>query len=570
MIPTGDHGEVAGRGSDPVPPQRALRRLSPAGGQLREIAETMATEETSTDPGGLRPEADPAASNDLGAEALVAEEVRGASTAFSDIASVSGARAATIALSLLTTILVTHLLRPRQYAVLAYIALLSGVMFTIAASWSAAAVVRYGREELERDGTLRATSWSRLRITFPLLVLTAVAVTALQLLGLLPSEVTWPVVAIAIGTGVAAVAGEHVNNLLEASGRMKLAASTIAGAGLVSVLALVVLALAGVAHSAVVVAVVWMLGAWLVASVMCALVWRIALWPPRSDRALRKRMVRFAVPLIAFAASQYVIQAVDIVVLGQYRSARDVGLYAIAYNGYGVLQQLVTTATIVLSPLFVSLREAGQEHIITRYLQRLMPQALLLASIGAGLAAAVVPTAVPILFGPHFAPAAKPLALLLIAWLMYALASFVASIIVLHERGRFIAVISCTAAAVNAGLDLLFVGGFGVGISGPAIATSVSLAVLAFAYLTCAAKCVGMPASLPVAALAPGIAGILSVVLIGGVAGSAGAVGLTLLLALGAIRVRKLVSRSDLELLERLDMPQPVKSWTLRAVARLP
>jgi O-antigen/teichoic acid export membrane protein len=476
----------------------------------------------------------------------------------------------TIGLSLVTTILVTHLLRPRQYAVLAYIALLSGVVFTVTASWTGAALTRYGREELERDGTLRAASWSRMRITFPLLVLTSLAVTALKAVGSLPRIVSWTALAIAIGTGVAAVVSEHVNNLLEACGRMKLAALTVAGAGVVSVAALVMLALAGQAHSAEVVATVWMLAVWVVAAVMCTLVWRIAIWPPRSDRALRRRMVRFAVPLIAFAASQYVIQAVDIVVLGRYRSARDVGLYAIAYNGYGVLQQLVTTASIVLSPLFVSLRAAGEEHIITRYLQRLMPQVLLLASIGAGLAAAVVPVAVPILFGRHFAPAATPLALLLIAWLMYALGSFVAPILVLHEQGRVVGVISGAAAAVNAGLDLLLVGVFGIGIAGPAIATSVALAVLALAYLTYAARCVGVRASPPVAALAPGIAGILCVVVIGGVAGSAGAVGLTLVLAVGAIRLRGLVSRSDVELLERLDIPQPAKVWTLRAVSRLP
>jgi O-antigen/teichoic acid export membrane protein len=531
----------------------------------------MATEKTSTDQWDSRSEGDPSTPGGLNRDApATADAVRGAATAFSDIASVSGARVATVVLALLTTVLVTHLLPPRQYAVLAYIALLSGVMFTIATSWTAAAVVRYGREELERSGTLRATSWSRLRITFPLLALSALVVIAAQLFRLLPSEVTWPVIAIAVGTGFAAIAGEHVNNVLEASGRMKLAALTIAGAGLVSITALLVLGVAGEAHSAAAVAVVWMAAAWLVAGVMGALVWRTAIWPPRSDRALRKRMVRFAVPLIAFSASQYVIQAVDIVVLGQYRSTRDVGLYAIGYNSYGALQQVVTTASIVLSPLFVSLRAARQEHVVTRYLERLVPQALLLASVGAGLVAAVVPAAVPILFGHRFASAATPLALLLIAWLMYALGSFVAPILVLHEKGRLVGMISCVAAAVNAGLDLLLVGAFGLGIAGPAIATSVALAVLAFAYLTYAARCIGVRPSLPLAALAPGIAGILSVVLIGGIAGSAMAAGLTLLLALGAVRGGRLVARSDVELLDRLDIPQPAKAWTLRLVSRLP
>ena len=86
-------------------------------------------------------------------------------------------------------------------------------------------------------------------------------------------------------------------------------------------------------------------------------------------------MLVFSLPLIAFTASQYGIRSVDIVVLGAYGSPADVGVYALAYQGYSMLQQVPTTLTIVLIPLFVSMRQVGRSDFVERYLVRVVPQA---------------------------------------------------------------------------------------------------------------------------------------------------------------------------------------------------
>jgi O-antigen/teichoic acid export membrane protein len=495
--------------------------------------------------------------------------VRGARTAFTDIASVSGARAISVLLALVSVTIVTHLLVPSKYALLAYLSVISGLMFTGTASWTSTAVTRYGREELERSGSMQATSWNRLAITAPAVAIASLLIVGLKLLGALPTELTWAFVAISLGSGVSLIAAEHLLNLLEASGRMKRTAVGVVVQRAVSIVAIGFVAVLGVAHSAAAIALVWLGTGLLFAAWLGSSVWRIGMWPVRFDRRLLRRMIRFSLPMIAFAGSQYVISAVDVVILGAYRSARDVGLYAIAYNGYGVLQQVATTATIVLTPLFVSLRAASRESTINTFFERTVPQAIFLCAIVVGLGAPLVRIVVPVVFSDRFAPSAAPLELLLLAWLMFAAASFVASILVLHERTRAIGMISLLAAAVNVTGDWLLVGPLHVGIIGPAIATTAALTVIWAGYFRVAGDCLGCRPRFPVAMLIPALAGVAVALTLHGLV----AVGVGVLVtAAGAVAVfvaLRPFGAQDVDLIGKLDLPRPLREFALRVLVAL-
>ena len=298
-------------------------------------------------------------------------------------------------------------------------------------------------------------------------------------------------------------------------------------------------------------------------------IWRVGLWPPMVDRQLLRRMLALSLPLIAFAVSQYVIRAVDVVILGAYRPARDVGLYAIAYQGYGLLQQVATTATIVLSPLFVSLRLASREHLLTRYYGRTVPQVIFLAAVGAGLVVPVIGIVVPTVLGRAFAPASEPLSILLVAWVLFAAASFVAPILVLHERARAIGAVNVAAALVNIAGDWLLVGEFGLGIVGPALVTVASLAVITIGYFYVAADCVGHPRELPLAFVAPTVVAIVPALILPDAVGAVASVGATLLTATVIARWKKPFGAQDIDLIGKLDIPAPVKKLALRGLRRL-
>lgn len=497
------------------------------------------------------------------------QPVRGAATAFSDITSVSAARGVSIVLALISVTIVTHLLHPTQYAILAYIAVISGLMLTATASWTAPAVTRYGREELERNGSIRATSWSRLIITAPLVAIAVLLVIGLKLLGALPGELTWPFVVIALATGLTLIAAEHVLNLLEACGRMKLTALALALQRALAIVGLVALIIWGSATSPSAIALTWLAVGCIFAVVFAKAVWRVGIWPVTTDRQLFRRMAAFSLPLIAFAVSQYVIQAVDVVILGAYRPAADVGLYAIAYNGYGVLQQLATTATIVLSPLFVSLRMGSREHLIGRFYDCTVPQVVFLSAIGAGLVAPLIGVGVRIVFGEAYQAAYQPLVILLLSWVLFAAASFVAPILVLHERARSIGAINAVAAVINVVGDWLLIGVFGVGIVGPAIVTAATLGIITIGYFHVAADCIGHRRELPAALMAPGVVGIGLALAVDGVIGVAVSIVGTLSTAVIVFVWRRPFAAEDIELIGKLDIPRPFKQLTLRALTRL-
>jgi O-antigen/teichoic acid export membrane protein len=497
-------------------------------------------------------------------------DVLGARTALMDIVSISGSRVLSIVLALVSVTLVTHMLTPQQYSALAYVAVISNLMFTATSAWLSTALIRFGREELEETRSLRATSWAKLTIMAPLLPLAGAVVIVLKLCHALPAEMTWPLVVIAVATGISLIGGDHVLSLLEANGRMRLTALALTAQRLLSILGVASLLVVGFGQTGEGVAAVWLVAGAAFGVVLGCAAWRVGLWPATVDRDLRRRMVMFSLPLIAFAVSQYLIQAVDIFILGLYRPARDVGLYSLAYQGYGVLQQLANTATIVLSPLFVSLQLASHSHVIRRFYIRLVPQALYLVSLVAGISAAFLRIVVPVIFGHGFARAALPLSLLIIAWLFFCAESFVAAILVLHKRSRAIAVINSAAAVLNVLGDWLLVGVVGAGIWAPAASTAVSLALIAYGYFVVSARALTTRILLPLPSLLPGLTGVTIALLSpdAATAALAGTLG-TCLMGVAVAWLGHPFAASDADIMEKLNIPEPAKRGVLALVRRL-
>ena len=275
---------------------------------------------------------------------------------------------------------------------------------------------------------MHETSWARLAITLPLSAVAGVGLVVLAAVGALPPEFGWTYVWLALAIGGLTVLVDHFAVVLEAAGRMRLSAIGLAGRQLLLVIGLAVLALGSGTVSASSVVLLTVVAAAALAVGLTVPAWRVALWPVRTNRAQLRRVLVFSLPLIAFTASQYGIRSVDIVVLGAYGTPADVGVYALAYQSYSMLQQIPTTLTIVLIPLFVSMRQVGRSDFVERYLVRVVPQAILLAAAAGGVLAALLFVATPIVFGSAYADAARPLAVLSVALVLNAASSLVAPI----------------------------------------------------------------------------------------------------------------------------------------------
>ena len=273
-------------------------------------------------------------------QAIERQQVRGAGTVFSDYASVLGARLVAALLSLVAVLMMTRILGPDGYGVVAYVSVIALLIFTVTSAWTSTAVSRYGREEFEHRGSTIEVTWSRVRLTAPLLAIAALIVVSIKLVGGFPAQLSWGLTWLAISFGAVLVVSEHVIYSLDAIGRMKTSAVQLVTRQLLVLAGLAGILIAEGGQSPDVVASILVAGAAISTLIFGSRIFRISLWPPRSTPELRRKILRFSVPLIAFTVSQYAIRSVDLIVIGAFVGASAVGVYAVAYQAYGVLQQL--------------------------------------------------------------------------------------------------------------------------------------------------------------------------------------------------------------------------------------
>ena len=292
-----------------------------------------------------------------------------------------GARGVGMALSLVSVTISTRLLLPSVYALIAYVNVISYLVFTVTTAWTGTAVFRYGREELERTGQMTGTTWARATLTAPLTVAAVPIVLAAFILGVFPHQFSIGFVCAALGMGLLMAFGEHFLYMTQAAGRIRRGAIAQVGQQALAVATLALLFFSGVSGSPGAVIAISVGASSLYALWLGAGIWRVAIWPPRVDRLLRQRMLRLSAPLMAFVVSDYVIRSVDLFAIGALRPVADVGVYAVAYQVFVMGYGLATALPPVFQPLLVSLHLRNRSDLVTRYLDRIVPQIAFLAAV---------------------------------------------------------------------------------------------------------------------------------------------------------------------------------------------
>ncbi len=513
-----------------------------------------------------RPLAYDQASSKASPPVRTARSVWGASTVLTDFVAIAGGRLAYALLAFGIVFVTTRILTPAAYGTVATATVVANLIFMASSGWSGAAVRRYGREEIEQRGTMGQVTWNRALISTPLMTVAIVLTVAARALGFLPPELTWTVVALIVLTALGQLVTDHWVCLLETSGRMMMSATSQVLRQAVNLVALMALYFVSFTGSAALVLGVSAAANLLLAVGLLPIVWKVGLRPFAIDRALGRRMLMFAIPVIGFIVSQYVIASVDLVVLRAFRSRSEVGIYAVAYQAYSVLASAPMATISVFLPLFVSLRMAGHGDVIVQYVRRAVPQLMLIASTVVGLAIAVLPVVVPIVLGHRFAGSAQPLAFLCVALILLFGAYLMAPILLLQEQTRAVALVSTAAAVLNVAGDLLMVGVLHIGVDGPAIATAVAFGASFALYYMLVRRQIDTGGRLDPTTLAPIGAALTANLLLPRY--SAGVVGIAATLATAGLVLvwRRPFALEDVELLNRLDVPVSVKRMAQRAI----
>ena len=435
--------------------------------------------------------------------------------------------------SFAAVVIAARLLEPADYGRLTLVVVSSSVLYAVLASWSSLPVYVLAAEELRDHGTMARTSTSRLALTGAIAALVGVLTLVAGALGLLDHLGTLVILAwAAAGTGYAIC--EHVSSLLETRG-------TYVGAVAVQVVrpaawALGLLVLVGTGTGRALEATLWVLVAsWAVAAGLAiALASTLPLRPFRTSRARIRVLVAAATPLVAYAVSQLLFGSIDLYVLRAFATSHDVGVYGLAYQCFSMGALLSSALVVVITPRLAG--DTDSPAAVRAYLDALERRGLPL--LGAGVAL-LLPWAGPLtraVFGEAYEDAGPPLVVLGLAFLALVATTALAPVLLVRREFRAMAGIALVAVTLNTVLDLLLVGVLGLGVTAPAAATSVSLALTWILYRrrvrpgaptlsdTVLAVAVGAPVVAAVASLMlpVALAGVVGVVLAAGVLWAAG------------------------------------------------
>ena len=405
---------------------------------------------------------------------------------------------------------------------------LAQIIAAIAFAWTNAALLRFAREEVGQDGTMRATLGSRLLIHLALLVVALPVLiltwSHLERLIDVPSDALLLVIAAIFFVTLYDI-GSYAAQAAE-----KFAAY---GAGpvllrLVQVLALGLFAL-GVVSDWQTLMVATIFGYALGVVIAWRQIPRSMLRRVRPSRRQVSRILRYSWSVPIGSAGGVLVVWMDLWFVRHFLDLESVGVYAWAYN-----------VSLFASAVFIPLSAVVAPKIIDRHVQRddagirhysqvamsLFSVALVAVPLALG---AVIALFALIDFG-SYAPALAPAAILLGATLFQLAAYLVNPVLAAHENlvTRGVA-INLLVAAVNAVGNWVLIPRFGV--SGPAIATAMAFGVGAILTLELARR-----------ATAARDAFNVRFVLVGGIATVAIAAGLVALDTAIAIPVAVLIS----------------------------
>jgi O-antigen/teichoic acid export membrane protein len=170
-------------------------------------------------------------------------------------------------------------------------------------------------------------------------------------------------------------------------------------------------------------------------------------------------MLIFSLPLVPHAASQWVLQISDRLILSHYVDSDRLGLYYVGYSIGSVATFLVFAMTKAMSPIITAELKAERSpsrvpRLGTYWYAAILVGCLLVAIYGADVVKIFAPN--------QFLGAAAIVPIIALGTGAYGIYTIVSTAIWFSMRTGWIAVLTAVAAAVNVGLNLLLIPRYGI------------------------------------------------------------------------------------------------------------
>ncbi|MGH8223106.1 MAG: flippase [Woeseiaceae bacterium] len=187
----------------------------------------------------------------------------------------------------------------------------------------------------------------------------------------------------------------------------------------------------------------------------------------------RAAWIYAAVPLALAGSMQVLIRYTDIVMLGFFRGAADVGIYRAVAQTSTLVGLGLTAITLVVAPQFSALYARGDLAQLQRLATSSSGITLILAVPVAAIMIILGEDLLRLLFGAPFSAGYLPLSLLVLGQLVNAAFGSVVALLNMTGHESKAARGAAIAAAVNVVLNLLLIPRFGA--AGAAAATSITI-----------------------------------------------------------------------------------------------
>lgn len=186
------------------------------------------------------------------------------------------------------------------------------------------------------------------------------------------------------------------------------------------------------------------------------------------------RWMKNSLPFILIGGAGVINSQTDIIMLGWFRSAAEVGAYRVAAQGAVLVAFFVNAAGSALAPSFAKVYSTEGLARLRRLYRNTtivvivlsLPVALVFTLFGERL--------ITFVFGHEYAPAALPLSILAVGYMLNAVFGPVGTLLAMVGRERIAAKLLSLSALLNVILNLALIPPYGV--EGGAIATAFTIA----------------------------------------------------------------------------------------------
>jgi O-antigen/teichoic acid export membrane protein len=406
----------------------------------------------------------------------------GVKASFWDYLSLLSSNVLLIPLGIVLAAMITRILGTEGYGYITIFNLVTTFVMMLTTNWTAASLMRFGREEYDQLGTIRHTFWARTILVIPCLLVMITAVyfcrDFISNYMKMPSWTVWLV----IGSVLVMTARTYADYILQAIHRIKTYAATqlIFTAVFILGLTLILVGLFQKDYLTVIITGLVANAVTIILLIFLLIPTRLLL-PIETNLGMLREMFWFSYPIVIGNLAAYMVNWMDVVVIKYYFSMSDVGGYQLGYTMFNLLTGFISSITVLMTPILVSFLAAKREDLVLRYSTRLVPQGVLFWTTAVGIGLSVCQPIFPVLFSDAFNVSATYFQFLALGLAFNGLANFHSGEITAYKLIKLGMMASVARALVNLVGDVLLVPTMGP--LGAALSTTGGIAIGSIFYL---------------------------------------------------------------------------------------